>query len=289
MQLLLAVLQSDVCSTQGGTDEHGGEAQLAVSGGAQQLSEAVAGLAQDLVLGDHDVVHEDIIDLGAAIADLLPGGGDGVALAELVDDQAGDQVLAGLLVLLQSEQDAGAVITSVGDEALDAVELVGAIGLLLQTGLQHLGVGTGLGLGESEGDGLLTAAAGSQILFLLLGGSIQVQSLQAQDVHVQALTDGGRHAAEFLDDDSLLDVAHAKAVVLLGEGDADEAALSQLLVNVVGELGMLLAIADLNHLTLLDLVDAGLQNGLSKVLRKVVDHLLVFIQFEFHVKIPPVK
>ena len=52
---------------------------------------------------------------------------------------------------------------------------------------------------------------------------------------------------------------------------------------------MLLAIADLNHLTLLDLVDAGLQNGLSKVLRKVVDHLLVFIQFEFHVKIPPVK
>ena len=40
------------------------------------------------------------------------------------------------------------------DEALDAVELVGAIGLLLQTGLQHLGVGTGLGLGESEGDGL---------------------------------------------------------------------------------------------------------------------------------------
>lgn len=64
---------------------------------------------------------------------------------------------------------------------------------------------------------------------------------------------------------------------------------SQLLVNVVGELGMLLAIADLNHLTLLDLVDAGLQNGLSKVLRKVVDHLLVFIQFEFHVKIPPVK
>lgn len=84
-------------------------------------------------------------------------------------------------------------------------------------------------------------------------------------------------------------MAHAKAVVLLGEGDADEAALSQLLVNVVGELGMLLAIADLNHLTLLDLVDAGLQNGLSKVLRKVVDHLLVFIQFEFHVKIPPVK
>ena len=84
-------------------------------------------------------------------------------------------------------------------------------------------------------------------------------------------------------------MAHAKAVVLLGEGDADEAALSQLLVNVVGELGMLLAIADLNHLTLLDLVDTGLQNGLSKVLRKVVDHLLVFIQFEFHVKIPPVK
>ena len=84
-------------------------------------------------------------------------------------------------------------------------------------------------------------------------------------------------------------MAHAKAVVLLGEGDADEAALSQLLVNVVGELGMLLAIADLNHLTLLDLVDAGLQNSLSKVLRKVVDHLLVFIQFEFHVKIPPVK
>ena len=84
-------------------------------------------------------------------------------------------------------------------------------------------------------------------------------------------------------------MAHAKAVVLLGEGDADEAALSQLLVNVVGELGMRLAIADLNHLTLLDLVDTGLQNSLSKVLRKVVDHLLVFIQFEFHVKIPPVK
>ena len=289
VQLLLAVLQSDVCSAQSGADEHGGEAQLTISGGAQQLSEAVAGLAQELILGDNDVVHEDIIDLGAAIADLLPGRGDGVAFAELVNDQAGDQVLAGLLVLQQGEQNAGAVITSVGDEALHAVQLVGAVGLLLQTGLQHLGVRTGVGLGESEGDGLLAAAAGSQILQLLLVVSIQIQSLQAQDVHVQALTDGGRNAAQLLDNNGLLHVAHTQAVILLGEADADEAALSQLLVNVVGQLGMLLAIADLDHLAFFDLFDAGSQNSLSKVLGKVVDHLLVFVQFEFHDSIPPVN
>ena len=119
--------------------------------------------------------------------------------------------------------------------------------------------------------------------------SIQVQGFQAQDVHVQALTDGGGDAGEFLDDDSLLHVAHAQAVILLGEADANEAALSQLLVDVVGELGMLLAIADLDHLTLLDLVNAGLQNGFSEVSCEVVNHLLVFVQFEFHGKIPPVN
>ena len=289
MQLLLAVLQGDVGSTQSGTNEHGGEAQLTISSGAQQLSEAVAGLAQDLVLGDLHVIQEDVVHFGAAIADLLPGRGDGVAFAELVDHQAGDQVLAGLLVLLQGEQHAGAVITSVGDEALHAVELVGAVGLLLQAGLQHLGVRTGVGLGESEGNGLLTAAAGSQILLLLLGGSIQVQSFQAQDVHVQALAHGGGDAAEFLDHDGLLHVAHAEAVVLLGEADADEAALSQLLVNVVGQLRMLLAVADLGHLAGFDLVDAGLQNRFREILSKVVNHLLVFVQFEFHDKNPPVN
>ena len=215
-------------------------------------------------------------------------GGDGVALAELVDHQAGDQVLAGLLVLLQGEQHAGAVITSVGDEALHTVELVGAVGLLLQAGLQHLGVGTGLGLSESEGDGLLTGAAGSQILHLLLMVGIQVQSLQTQDVHVQALAHRGGNAAELLDDNGLLHVAHAHAVVLLGEADADEAALSQLLMDVVGQLRMLLAVADLGHLAGLDLVDPGLQDRFRKVLGQVVDHLLVFVQFEFHDKIPPV-
>ena len=118
---------------------------------------------------------------------------------------------------------------------------------------------------------------------------IQVQSFQAQDVHVQALAHGGGDAAELLDDDGLLHVAHAHAVILLGEADADEAALSQLLVDVVGQLGMLLAVADLHHLAGLDLLDAGLQDGLGKVLSKVVDHLLVFVQFEFHIKIPPVN
>ena len=113
---------------------------------------------------------------------------------------------------------------------------------------------------------------------------IQVQSLQAQDVHVQALAHGGGDTAEFLDDDSLLHVAHTQAVILLGEADADEAALGQLLVDVVGQLGMLLAIADLDHLAGFDLVDTGLQYRLSKILREVVDHLLVFIQFEFHDK-----
>ena len=278
MQLLLAVVQSDVSGAQSGTGEHGGEAQLAVSGGAQQLSEAVAGLAQDVLVGDDHVIQEDVPDMGAVIADLLPGGGDGVALAELLNDEAGDQVLAALLVLQQAEQDAGAVIAGVGDEALDAVDLVGAVSLLLQTGLQHLGVGTGVGLGESEGDGLLAAAAGSQPLLLLLIVGIQVQSLEAQDVHVQRLADGGGHAGELLDDDGLLQVAHAHAVILLGEGDAHEAALGHLLIDVLGQLLLHGAVLDLDVNAFFDLVDAGLQNVLSELLREVVDHLLVFIQ-----------
>ena len=84
-------------------------------------------------------------------------------------------------------------------------------------------------------------------------------------------------------------MAHAHAVILLGEADADEAALSQLLVNVVGQLRMLLAVAHLDHFAGFDLIDAGLQNGFCEVLGKVVDHLLVFVQFEFHIKIPPVN
>ena len=73
-------------------------------------------------------------------------------------------------------------------------------------------------------------------------------------------------------------MAHAHAVILLGEGDADEAALSHLLVDIVGQLGMLLTSADLDHLAGLDLVDAGLQDILGKILGQILDHLLVFIQ-----------
>ena len=59
-------------------------------------------------------------------------------------------------------------------------------------------------------------------------------------------------------------------------------------MDVVGQLSMLLAVADLGHLAGLDLVDPGLQNRFRKVLGQVVDHLLVFVQFEFYDKIPPV-
>ena len=80
-------------------------------------------------------------------------------------------------------------------------------------------------------------------------------------------TEGG-DAAEFLDHDGLLHVAHAEAVVLLGEADADEAALSQSLVNVVGRLRMLLAVADLGHLAGFDLVDAGRRTDSAKSLAR---------------------
>ena len=46
----------------------------------------------------------------------------------------------------------------------------------------------------------------------------------------------------------------------------------------VGQLGMLLTSADLDHLAGLDLVDAGLQDILGKILGQILDHLLVFIQ-----------
>ena len=84
-------------------------------------------------------------------------------------------------------------------------------------------------------------------------------------------------------------MAQANAVILFGEADADEAALSQLSMQVLGQLGMLLAIAHFDDFAGLDLIDTGLQNVGSKVLCQIRDHLLVFVQFKFHDSSPPVN
>src|SRR5699024_8981090 len=155
----------------------GSDADTAAVQGSHGQLEAAALDAQQAVLGDQAVFHDQLAGGRAADAHLLLGLADLEAGVGALDDEGGD--LFGLAAALvqhgagDGNDDEHIGIAGVGDEDLGAVQQP-AVLTLHGVGLLALGVGAGAGLGQAESAQPLAAAQLGQVLGLLLGGAVLV-------------------------------------------------------------------------------------------------------------------
>ncbi|KAH6608409.1 Protein kinase C-like protein [Trichoderma cornu-damae] len=207
----------------------GGDADAALVEDADGVLVALAALAEDVVLGDDDVVEVEDAGAAGADAELLLLLGDGEALGALVDDEGGDALVAlGRVEVGEDEEDAG--LDRVCDPHLGAVddEAVGGLGGARGHGE---GVGAGDGLGEAEGGDGVGGEAREVRSLDVLGSPLEDGGVAERVVDVAQDADAGVGARELLNGDDGRGEVHAGAAVLLGDLDAHEALLEELLHN----------------------------------------------------------
>ena len=175
--------------------------------------------------------------VGGVPAHLAVGRLDRVAGGAVRDDDVRDLEPA-VVVLAGDGGDrdaAGDVGARVGDELLGAVDDP-LVAVELGPGLGVAGIGSGFGFGQAEGGELLAGGqVGHPLVLLLVGAPVVDRGGAERDVGGH----GDRHRR--VDPGQLFhrecvgeDVA-AAAAVLLGEGDAHQAEIAELLDDLVGE------------------------------------------------------
>ena len=201
---------------------------------------AAADLADDVLVGDLGLLHEDLVELGLA-GDLAERADVDVRLVD-VEDEVGDPlVLRGVLVGA-GEQHAPLRLVRVGGPDLLAGDLPAAV-RLHRARLQRRQVGSRLGLREALAPDLVAGEDRVEVALLLLlvavGDDDGAAHHQAQHVRRE------RHAlaAELLVEDRLLDQRRALAAVLLGPRDAGPAGLVHRLLPGAAELELGLVVA----------------------------------------------
>ena len=138
----------------GPPDEH---RALVVEAGHQHL-DALADLAEHVLLRHFAVVEEQRIGVGAAHAELVEMCAEGEALEALLDEEGGHAARAGFRIGLGVDhQHVG--VAAVGDPHLRAVEHV-AVALLVGAQLHADDVGAGVGLAHRQRADML---AGDQL------------------------------------------------------------------------------------------------------------------------------
>ena len=201
--------------------------------------EAVALLAQQVLLGDLHVVEDQLRRGGGANSHLVVVVAELKALPALLHDEGGDA--AGADVRRgDGENHIGVRLGRVGDEDLAAVEQV-VVALVQRRGLRAAGVRPGVRLGEAEGAQLFASCQRHEILLLLLLRAVGEDGPRAQR-HV-----GGEdhacaaiHTGQLLHRHGVAENVKARAAVFLGEWQPQPAQLSHLLNSLVGKLVVLI-------------------------------------------------
>ncbi|KAF1730330.1 hypothetical protein CRV24_009791 [Beauveria bassiana] len=204
-----------------------GDADAALVEDANGVLVAVAGLAEQVLLGDDDVVKVE--DAGGAGADakLLFLLRNGEAGRVLVDDEGGDALVA-LAGVEVGKDDEEAGFHGVCDPHLGAANLV-AVGRLGRARGHGERVGAGHGLRQAKARDRVGGQLG-QILLLQRGGPPLHERRVAEGVvHVDEHRDGGVGARELFDGDDGGGKVHAGAAKLFGDLDAHEPLLKELL------------------------------------------------------------
>ena len=255
----------------------GGDADTAAVQRLHGQGEALAGLAQQAVLGDLAVLKDQLAGGGAADAHLLLVLAHGEAGIGALHDEGGDLLhRAAPLVGVgagDGEHHEHVGVARVGDENLGAVQDVVFAGLVQHGGgLLALGVGARAGLGQAEGADPLAGAQLGQVLHLLLLGAVLKDGGAAQaGVGGHDNAGGAAHLGQLLNGHHVAQHVGASAAVLLGKIDAHHAQLGHLLDGLLREALLLVHVRG---------------QGLDLVLRELTEHLLehqlLFGQFEIH-------
>lgn len=207
----------------------GGDADAALVEEADSVLVALAALAEEVLLGDDDVVEVEDACAAGADAELLLLLGDAESGGALFDDKGSDAAIA-LARIEVGKDDEELCFLGVGDPHLAAVDLE-AVGGLLGAGGHGEGVGAGDRLGQTEGCDGVGGQLGEPLLLEGLGAVLDDGSVAQRVVHVDEDADAGVSAGELLDADDGRGEVHAGAAVLLGDLDAHEALLEELLYN----------------------------------------------------------
>ena len=236
LNTLLGVLHGGLIGPLGDAQRLGRDADApAVQGGHGDL-EALALLAQQVLLGNLHVVEIQLAGGGRADAHLVIVLLKGKALPALFHDKGGDAPRSDTGGG-DGEHHIGAGLAAVGDEyLLEEVVVPHALG----GGLGAAGVRAGVGLGEAEGPQFFAGAEVGQIFFLLLLGAEGVDGVGAQrGMGGQDDARAAVHPGQLLHGDGVAQSVQPRAPVLLLIGQAHQAQLPHLLYGLSGELVVL--------------------------------------------------
>mmetsp|Transcript_34394 Transcript_34394/g.106254 ORF Transcript_34394/g.106254 Transcript_34394/m.106254 type:complete len:422 (-) Transcript_34394:21-1286(-) len=188
--------------------------------------EAVADLAEHVLLRHDDVVELDAAGVAAALAhvDLLLAAGDARRVA--VDDEADEAALA----LGKHEEPVGDA--TVGDPHLGAVDDP-LVALLLGGRLEARDVGPGGGLRDAVGGLDRGLGAAAEVLLLLRVGARDEDRRLGEAVGLDGGRDAGARPRDLLLDDDAVHARGADAAARLGDVHVDEAELPRLLEDVL--------------------------------------------------------
>ena len=214
LDALLGVVEGvEVTGRQGG-DGLGAHHHAGMLDDLEHLRDALVDLADEPALGGDAVLTEGDLTGGRRLDAHLVfdvGDEDAVAFAqfaglvvevELGDEEQRQSLGAGAGALgtgeHQVEDVLGHVLVTGGDEALHAVDVPGAVGLLDGLGAAGADVGTGVGLGEDHGGAPAALGADGGPLLLLVGGLIEEDVGKAGTgcVHVERRVGAEDHFTE---------------------------------------------------------------------------------------------
>lgn len=213
--------------TKGQAGHLGSDADAALVEEADGVLVALAALAEQVLLGDLDVVKVEDAGGGGADAELLLLLGDGEAGGALFDNKGGDALVA-LCGVEVGKDDEEVGFHGVGDPHLAAGDGE-AVGGLTGLGGHGEGVGAGDGLRQAEGGDGVGGQLGEPLLLQGLGAVLDDGGVAQRVVHVDHDGDGGVGAGQLLNADDGGCEGHAGAAVLFGDLNAHEALLEELL------------------------------------------------------------
>jgi hypothetical protein len=224
-----------------GPDTVGRQRQPAGVQGGQRDLEALALLADEVLLRHADLVEAGDAVLQSAQAHEPVAAFDGDALAVGLHDERADTAAVAVRLRYLGHDDEQAGDRAIGGPQLDAVEDVVALGRRRRGRAQPGRVGADVGLGEQERGDLALGQAGQELLLLFLGAE-QLERLRHADGLVGRDERGERRVGRTDEHQgpAVVQIGQAQAAILRIDLHAERAELGQSGQDLVRDAGVAL-------------------------------------------------
>ena len=216
-------------SSEGETGHLGGDTDTSFVEDGDGVLVPLAPLAEEVLLGDLDVVEAEDASGGGADAEFLLLLGDFEAGCTLLNKEGGNTLVAfGGVEVGENDEEIG--LHGVCDPHFPAGDLEAGVGL---SGLGGHGEGIGArdGLRQTEGCDGAGGQLGEPLLLDDVGAVLEDDGIAEGVVYVDEDADGGIHAGELLDGNDGRGEVHAGAAKFLGDFNAHNTLLEKLLDN----------------------------------------------------------